>query len=158
MANEDKIGKYTRLNGSNISVEALNQDQTTSVAASASETVTISAPAGKVATIVGLYLQANAPASATTGTHQFTVRIGSTVTFLEGVSAFGTRLLYQTSEWRDADSAKRPADATAAGLSILGRQFDADTSLTIVYTNNTDVPQANNRIIRAIVRYEGTTN
>lgn len=145
------------LYGSNIEVVEINQDQSSSVSAAGAQNVDITAPAGQVATILGVRLDVVAPTGAASGTHEFRVQSGNSVEYIIARSVYSSAVSYRSSHIYVADSLKLPSDQAAQERALIGRMFSASQSLRINYQNNTDVAQTNNRIIRFLVKYEGVT-
>lgn len=130
------------------SLTVVNQSIVTSVASNGSESVTIYAPANKVATLLALTLKAPAVTGATTGGHVLRlVYSNPTLEILRGEAPYNASLAYERCNWDAAATSAKPADVSAQALAVKGLQFDDSVGLTIAYNNFTDQPQNGTRNI-----------
>lgn len=146
----------TQLTGSNVELVELSLDESTVVGAGATRNVTVTAPAGQLGTVLGMFLTAGGPPGATTGTHQYQLKSGS-VEFMLGRGAFGSTIRFRRHHWENADSVQLPSGADAQGQILTNIQFSESQPLTIEYINSTDQPTSGTRSIKLLVRYEGVT-
>jgi hypothetical protein len=119
---------------------------TGTVPAGSNESVDMYAPDGTIANVLAMYLNANPPAGATTGTHSFDVLAGTAqvINYMSGTSVFSSKVEYKYNEFSTADSQKLPVSNEP--LSVLRNiYFDSRLGLRFVYTNQTNAIQSGQR-------------
>jgi len=88
-----------------------SQDQTTSLASGISEVIILTPPTGKLWKFISMYLNANPPPGATSGTHSFWLyNPDETTEALHGRSTYGSILQFNYGYWFIANSLARPTD------------------------------------------------
>lgn len=132
---------------SGLSLAFISDDQTASLAPSASETITITPPTGYIYEVKQLKHQVNAVPSSTSGTHKLQVN-SSNITHLEGSSNYNTGLQFNFGYWLAANASSYPPNTSNPQGIIETIILDENNPLTIIYTNNTDATQTGTRIYR----------
>jgi hypothetical protein len=117
----------------------------------ASETVTVTPPAGKICRLIGIRLNADPPPASSSGTHEFELNYNTTGTYFAFFSLkapfngypVANKLILSgaTSELPSGD----PAQVNMFGGGIF---FSSDYPLKIDYNNDTDTNQTNDRTIK----------
>jgi len=100
-----------------------------------------------------MYLNAPAPAGASSGTHYLRVSQGTGEQHrLYGKSAYGSSVRFQYGIWLSAGSDKEPPNEAEQQHNEYGLLSDADNPIRIYYKNDTDVSQTGTRSVRILVK------
>lgn len=134
-------------------VKFLGLDSSTTVlSGGGAETITVTAPTGKIYRGVGLLLNVSSPGG-TTGYHRFQVTSESQgIGMLQGKSAYSDSIVFREGVWVTASSVARPPDTASPQLAVNSLIADDTNGINIMYVNNTDADQTNTRTIRLIVK------
>lgn len=119
----------------------------------ASETFTITAPAGYAYQLLGFYFYVDAVPGASGGTHTMDIDgKGTNALKVNGSSVFNSALYYKYGYWLTADSSQAPPAGSDQFACL--RSFWAVGADTIVftYTNMADANQTGSREYEAVLR------
>lgn len=119
------------------------------VAAGAPNAVQFTPPEGYIWDIQSMRISVTEVISATSGQHSVEVSSnasgGHTTGYVKGGSTYDTRIMWEHSAWKYANNIKEPADSTTALLGLQNARLDTENNLSIVYLNQTDAVQDNER-------------
>lgn len=132
-------------------VEGLNSDQTGSVAAGATETVEIYAPTGALYHVRAMTLNVGFDGTATSGTHEFQVRTAGNIRALIGEANFDAKIAFEGGIWTAANTKQQPSTEAGQVATLINVEATENEPVKVLYTNNTDAAQDNDRLIRLTV-------
>jgi len=125
-------------------------ETTTTILPGATETITITPPAGKVYKILSMRYEAPPPTGATSGDHYVILYNMIKYTGIRFASTYTTKILY----WHNDPSAitdYKPPSAEAIILALNNTYGTNTKPITFFYVNATDVSQTNARIVQLVL-------
>lgn len=127
-------------------------DQTTDLAAGASETVEVYPPKGAIWTMNGMRLRAKGIGAATTGNHRFVLRHTTSppITATYGEASYNNEVMFGNSNWTKA-SASDPSDAKAQAEAVKAIRATENHPFIFEYQNDTDATQTKKRVYQLSV-------
>jgi hypothetical protein len=130
-----------------------NLSQYSDLAIGATQTIDIFAPNGTICELRMFHCNTQMAPGATLGDHYVFLTTNQAFgQFLYGLSNYNVNIVFQTSEWLTANTARPAAGRVESVRSLV---FDSTVALRILYKNNTDAIHTNDRYF-AIMYVEKT--
>lgn len=133
-------------------VKKVTATQTGSVAASSSETTEVYAPTGSIYNVLAMQVYVPSDATATSGQHVMVIRPMGHFATLRGENTYAGDISYDRGHWNKVgtDGASPPDEAAQAEY-VRALRATENSPITILYQNQTDAAQDNNRKILFVV-------
>jgi len=125
---------------------------TSEVLSGEAEATYLYAPEGFIYECIALLLYVYSPLDSTSGTHNFIVSTWGPIDILEMKSNYEDDLLYSNCEVLIASYSERPRDKTTQGLVPNYLFADENNAIRLLYVNETDVTQTNERMQRILLK------
>lgn len=127
-------------------IESITQNQSGDLAAGGGEITEIYAPTGAVYQVTNAFLRGKAIGSATSGRHEIIVKsAGSNV--MVGGSVYNSVVEWDQGYWSTADERQYPPNEVVALQLMHNLRATENRPLGIVYKNNTDATQTQERSV-----------
>lgn len=132
-------------------LKSFSTTRDTAIAAGLSEIVDLYSMAGTIGITQSAYFDAPIPAGATSGNHVYTMTTtAQSGAFVTGESTFASSISMNYRKFLNANFAQHPSTDVGQVEAIRGNYFDDVIGLRFVYTNTTNVSQANARSYKLV--------
>jgi len=140
-----------QITGRKAQVKTTTLTSSTTVAVGGNETSRFTIPAGKMWTILDYYQEIVPPTGATSGTHSCTIKVQGSVSLMRSGQNYDKRLHYNFGTFyldslvTEFSTGVTPSDKAALARTMKDVKLQNGISLEIIYYNNTNADQTNQR-------------